>query len=288
MGGDRRRSPRAGRRPHRFGQDARRLPLGAGPAGQHARLRRRSCARCRVLYVSPLKALAVDVERNLRVAAGRNPPCRRPAGPSASRPSASASARAIPRRRATPPGHVSARHPDHHARVALPAAHEPGPRVAARRRDGDRRRGPRRGGHQARRPPRRLPRAPRRAAPTSGPAHRAVGHGAAGVGGRPLPRRTAAGRRRRPRGSKTVEVRVEVTVEDMAALGRGQLLRCRTAPGAAARGRPRPPLRRERRSGRASSGGCSSWYAARTARSSSPIRAAGGAAVQPAERAGRG
>ena len=50
----------------------------------------------------------------------------------------------------------AARHPDHHARVAVPDAHLAGPRVAARRRDGDRRRGARRGRHQARRPPRAL------------------------------------------------------------------------------------------------------------------------------------
>ena len=35
--------------------------------------------RCRVLYVSPLKALAVDVERNLRAPAGRHHPDRGPA-----------------------------------------------------------------------------------------------------------------------------------------------------------------------------------------------------------------
>lgn len=56
---------RAGRRPHRFGQDPGRLPCRPGPA----RLDPSPAdpkKRCRVLYVSPLKALAVDVERNLR------------------------------------------------------------------------------------------------------------------------------------------------------------------------------------------------------------------------------
>src|SRR6266513_2754877 len=61
--------------------------------------------RCRVLYVSPLKALAVDVERNLRAPA--------------------------------------AGHPDHDARVAVPAADEPGAPHARERPLGDRRRDPR-------------------------------------------------------------------------------------------------------------------------------------------------
>ena len=41
--------------------------------------------RCRVLYVSPLKALAVDVERNLRAPLDRHRPGRRPAGARAPR-----------------------------------------------------------------------------------------------------------------------------------------------------------------------------------------------------------
>ena len=53
--------------------------------------------RCRVLYVSPLKALAVDVERNLRAPADRHRPGRRPAGARRGRRSGSASAPATPR-----------------------------------------------------------------------------------------------------------------------------------------------------------------------------------------------
>ena len=34
--------------------------------------------RCRVLYISPLKALAHDVDRNLRAPARRDPSCRDP------------------------------------------------------------------------------------------------------------------------------------------------------------------------------------------------------------------
>ncbi len=87
-------------------------------------------ARCRVLYISPLKALAVDVERNLRaplagiaqVAAAAGTPFHGPSvfirtgdTPAAER----AALRARPRR-----------HPHHHARVAVPAAHLERPRIA--------------------------------------------------------------------------------------------------------------------------------------------------------------
>ena len=54
-----------------------------------------------------------------------------------------------------------ARHPHHHARVALPHAHVAGARDAARRRGGDHRRDPRAGRHQAGRPPGAHPRAAR-------------------------------------------------------------------------------------------------------------------------------
>ena len=121
--------------------------------------------RTRVLYVSPLKALAVDVERNLRApligirqtaerlaSGGRpRPPGRHPFG-------------RHPGQRAPYAHDAAARHPHHHARVPLPDADQPGPRVAPGRRDRDRRRGARRRRHQARRPPRGHPRAARRAA----------------------------------------------------------------------------------------------------------------------------
>ena len=57
--------PRLGGGADRLRQDAGRLPVGAGPAGLDAAAGRPQ-RRCRVLYVSPMKALAVDVERNLR------------------------------------------------------------------------------------------------------------------------------------------------------------------------------------------------------------------------------
>ena len=49
--------------------------------------------------------------------------------------------------------HQAARHPHHHARVAVPDADVGGPRDPRRGAHGDRRRGARRRGHQARRPP---------------------------------------------------------------------------------------------------------------------------------------
>ena len=66
MGGGAGGSARAGRRAHRLRQDARGVPVGAGPAGGRRRRPPDPRRRCRVLYVSPLKALAVDVQRNLR------------------------------------------------------------------------------------------------------------------------------------------------------------------------------------------------------------------------------
>ena len=110
-------------------------------------------ARCRVLYVSPLKALAVDVERNLRAPlTGIGQAAARLGLP---RPEISVGIRSgdtpADERRAfarrptdiliTTPG------------VAVPAAHQPGPRGAARGRDGDPRRGARGLRQQARRAP---------------------------------------------------------------------------------------------------------------------------------------
>ena len=65
LAGDRGRRPHAAPRPDRLGQDARRVPLGDRPARHRRRCPPRT-ERCRVLYISPLRALAVDVEKNLR------------------------------------------------------------------------------------------------------------------------------------------------------------------------------------------------------------------------------
>ena len=78
MGRDLGRQARARRRPDRLGQDAVGVPLGdrpvfrekdaAPPAGRRSRRRATDAAASptRILYISPLKALGVDVERNLR------------------------------------------------------------------------------------------------------------------------------------------------------------------------------------------------------------------------------
>ena len=133
--------------PTGLGQDPRSLPLGDRPprpepgAGQGVRL----------VYVSPLKALSYDIERNLRAPL-------RGSGPRRSRWACAPATR--PRRSARRCG-VSPRHPDHHTGVALPDAllrRPRDPRHGARR---DRRRDPRRRPVQARRPPRAHPRAPR-------------------------------------------------------------------------------------------------------------------------------
>jgi ATP-dependent Lhr-like helicase len=58
--------PREPRRPGRGASRGRVAPERAGAAGGTRRSAPRRPERCRVLYVSPLKALAVDVERNLR------------------------------------------------------------------------------------------------------------------------------------------------------------------------------------------------------------------------------
>ena len=103
--------------------------------------------------LSPLKALAVDVERNLRsplggiarmAPAGGEPlsPCRR-----------SHPHRRHAQRRARPFRPASRRHPHHHPGVALPAAHLGRRRRLRSRRHRDRRRDSRRRAHQAWRAP---------------------------------------------------------------------------------------------------------------------------------------
>ena len=214
------RAPRARRRPHRLGQDPRRVPLGARPA------RRGPPAGDPQAPLPGALRLAAEGPRRRRRAQPAQPA--RPA--SGTRPAASAlpepditvgvrsgdtPADERRRLRAQP-----ARHPHHHARVAVPDAHLAGARGAARRRDGDHRRGARARRHQARRAPRPLARAPRRPARAARAAHRAVRHRAPGRGGRPLPRRPA-----RPVDGRAAAVdqegdlEVVVPVDDMAELG---------------------------------------------------------------------
>ena len=161
-------------------------------------------ARCRVLYLSPLKALAVDVERNLRaplagiahLAAAQGVPYHTAVDVDSHRRHPGRRTRALPAR--------SGRHPDHHARVAVPAPHLERPRAAALGRHGDRRRDPRARLDQARRPPGAVARTARAARRAAAAAHRAVGHAAQPRRDRPLPRRhaRAASARRRPAGPR--------------------------------------------------------------------------------------
>ena len=158
--------------------------------------------------------------------------------------------------RAPPDAAHAAGHPDHDARVALPAAHLAGPRDAARGRDGDRRRGPRRRRHEAWRPSRALARAARPGRRAAVPADRPLRDAAAARGDRALRLRRPADRARRrghaqgarPRGGRRA---------------RGHA-RARLGPGPRASSccptawRWRPATRRRRaRSGRRSTRPCS-------------------------------
>ena len=153
--------------------------------------------RTRVLYISPLKALGVDVERNLRsplVGITQTAKTARDGCPGHH------GRRALRRHHLRRPATAAARtagHLDHHPGIPLPHAHQRGSRDAGRRRHGDRRRDPRGRGHQARRAPRGLARAARRAAAAAGSAHRAVGDGAADGRGGALPGRPHPGDDRR-------------------------------------------------------------------------------------------
>ena len=130
-------------RAHRLGQDADRLPVGhrRDLPGAGAKRTASRTQGVRLLYVSPLKALNNDIERNL--AARRSPA-------SAPKPSAwarsrrllaavAAAARRSPHRRHARHARASMvkrppAHPDHHARVALPDPDQPArPRHAAQR-----------------------------------------------------------------------------------------------------------------------------------------------------------
>ena len=136
-------------RPDRLGQDPQRVPLG----DRHALARARTgwATGTKLVYVSPLKALSYDVERNLRAPL-------KGIGADLGRPAHRRHAAA----RAPGDEAQAAGHPDHHARVAVPDDHLAGARDPHRGRGGDRRRDPRRRPVQARRPPRAHARAPRR------------------------------------------------------------------------------------------------------------------------------
>ncbi len=177
VAGDRHRRAHADLRADRLGQDARRLPLGAGPARRRAddrphAARLRLAAQGAVVRRGEEPARAAARDRRRRP--GRHPH-RRHAAEGAAR-----------------HGPAPAGHPDHDARVALPDAHEPGAGDLRRRGAGDRGRDPRRGADQARRPPRADARAARRGGGQRPPADRAQRDPEPARGGRPLPRRPAA------------------------------------------------------------------------------------------------
>ena len=162
-----------------------RLRVEAPPADPRERLS--------VLYVSPLKALVHDVDRNLRAPlAGMALAGAAPRGAAARDP-----------RRHADRGHAgggaadvrpqAAGHPRHDTRVAVPDPHVAGARGAAVGPLGHRRRDPRARRHEARRPPRAVARAARSDGGASAAADRPVGHPAAVVGGRRLPRGPPAG-----------------------------------------------------------------------------------------------
>ena len=251
-----------------------RLATGAPPASPQQ--------RCRVLYVSPLKALAVDVERNLQVAAGRDRPRRGPAGPGASGHPGGGSLGRHSRGRPSGVHQGAVRHPHHDARVAVPHAHLERARGAHRRRDGHRGRGPRGRGYQAGRAPGTVAGAARPAAAEAGPTGRAVGDRAAGGRGGALPRGRPSGRRRAaavhqgvgPRGRRPAGRHVRARRGDRGPQWSGGR---RAAPGldlAARRGahrrpRGRPPL----------DAGVRQLAAAGGAADRAPQRDLGGAAV---------
>ena len=176
-------------------------------------------------------------------AAGRHPPHGRAARACRCRRSASRSRTgdtpADARRAARP---EPARHPRHHARVALPAAHQPGARDPARRRARDRRRGPRDRRHEARL----APRAQRSSASATWPIAdpQRIGLSATqrpleaigaflGGAGREVEIVDAGAR-------KELDLEVIVPVEDMARMG--EAMDVDEAPGGPAAGAGGPPL----------------------------------------------
>ena len=189
---DRRRRERARLRAHRIGQDARRVPVGARPAGTHRRRRRGPCrgypgrlrepaegARLRH-RAQPAGAVAGD--RSGRRARGdpdrRHPPAR--AGRDAAQP---------------------ARHPRHDARVPVPDPDLAGAGDVGSGGGRDRRRDPRGRPLQARLPPGADAGAPRaargrggRPRPPRAPAHRTQRDPEPARGDRPLPRGSADAR----------------------------------------------------------------------------------------------
>ena len=186
--GNRAQRPRG--RADRLRQDAGRVPVVARPAVPRARPGGPE---------TPMPGALRQPAQGARGRRGAQPARaadRHPAGGRAARPAAAGhhrrhAHRRHPGRRAAQLRPDPAGHPDHHARVAVPDPHLGGPRVAARRGDGDHRRGARGRRHQARRPPGAVAGAAGRAADQAGPAGRAVRDRAPDRRDRPVPRRLA-------------------------------------------------------------------------------------------------
>ena len=163
LGGDRGRRQYAGHRADGIGQDAGRLPVGAGPAGQRPGSRRPEAA-----LPGALRLPAQGAGGGHRAEPARTAD-RDPAGGAAARAARARHRRGGPHRRhggrrAPAPGQQAAGHPHHHPGVAVPHPDLPGPRRPARRGHGHRGRGARGGGQQAGRAPGALAGTPRRAA----------------------------------------------------------------------------------------------------------------------------
>ena len=236
----------AAARADRLGQDARGVPLGDRPARASAGARPKQPS-LRVLYVSPLKALAVDVERNLRaplagIVRG---------GGAARRPAAPARGRGAHRRHARGGARADAAraagHPHHDAGVALPAAHLRAARDPRVGRHGHHRRDPPDGREQARRAPVPVARAARR---RCGPTRRLQRIGLSATQ-RPLDEIArllggVAGRKAKGRAAPRARRRDRRCVGEEGALdhGRGAASPRPTALAAAARRRRRPTTQR--------------------------------------------
>ena len=160
-------------------------------------------ARCRVLYLSPLKALAVDVERNLRaplVGISQHRQCHR---------RAISNAVDFDTHRRHPDlrtGEVPARaggHSHHDARVAVPAAHVQRSRAAPLGGDRDRGRDSRAGLDQARRAHGAVTGTPGATDGAAAAAHRALGDAAQPRRNRPLPGRRRTRTAAYPEGART-------------------------------------------------------------------------------------
>ena len=206
------------------------------PATRARRRTKGQPGHVRVLYISPLKALTYDVERNLRAPltgiglAAQRLGERAAAGSRVASRTGDTPGRGPPRDRPPP-----ARHPHHDPGEPVPPPDEPGPRDPARRRARHRRRGPRDRRHEARCPPRPEPGAPRGPAARGRPAaaaDRPQRHAATARRDRPLPRRHRAG----PRGHDRRCRRAQAARAPGHRPGRRhERHRRRPAPGAAAR-----------------------------------------------------